>query len=171
MSHSPVTDECVDYILDEFDAYVPLHRILYQIHRAGYEDVTIIAIRECLLLYHRIKSVDQPILPESGQPAQSGHPIYLFRHKANQLADARTQDSAVTPNAAIEAPGVNWISQAQQATSSGWDAAADEFAKNAHAQGQTALQIRESLYRNGFSTSEALVVTSLTRQAVSNVRG
>lgn len=57
MSHSPVMDECVDYVLDEFDAYVPLHRILYQIHRAGYEDVTLIAIRECLLLYippHRV---------------------------------------------------------------------------------------------------------------------
>lgn len=172
MSHYTLEDECVDYVLDEYDQCVPLHRILYQIHRAGFENVTIIAIRECLLFYRRIKRLDEPILPRPGQPAQSSPPVYLIRHKAslNNSDDASTtQDPVVAPNPAVEVPGVSWISQSQQASLFGWDAAADEFAKDAHAQGKTAPEIRELLYRNGFATTEALVVTSLTRQAVSNV--
>lgn len=75
MSDSPLEDVCVDYVLDEFGQYVPLHRILYQIHMAGFEDVTMIAIRECFLFYRRIKPLDQPILLQAGQSAQSSLPI------------------------------------------------------------------------------------------------
>lgn len=155
----------MDYVLDEFDGLVPLHRILYQLHVAGYRDMTIIDIRECLLLYGRIKSLNEPIVPARGQPAQSAVPTFIIR--PNISDDTRTQEP-LTSNPAVDLPAPHWISQAQQASSSGWDAAADDFAKSAHTQGQTALQITESLYSNGFSTSVSQVVTSLTRQAVSN---
>lgn len=104
------------------------------------------AIRECLLLYGLITTLNQPIIAPRGQPVQSAEPIYIFRQEPNKSDDARAQDP-LKPKPAVEVPALCGNSQAEQAASSGRDAAADELAKKAHTQGQTVPQITESLHR------------------------
>lgn len=169
MSNSQLMEENIDYVLDEFDAGVPLHLTLHELHRAGYESVTMTAIKECLLLYGRITSLNQPIVATREPSAPSTVPAHPFYHNPNNSDDARTQDP-LTPKPAVEVSAPSLNPNAEQAPSSAWDAEADEFAKSAHTEGQTVPQIAESLCRNGYSASVAQVATSLTSQGVSNVR-
>ena len=78
MSKFQLKDEIVNYVLDRFDGNVPLHLILQAIHEAGEIDVTINAIRECLLLYGRITSLNQPIVVARKRPAQNAAPTNAF---------------------------------------------------------------------------------------------
>lgn len=142
MSYSQLREENIDYVLDEFDARVPLHLILQELHVAGYVDVTMTAIKECLLLYGRIKSLNEPIIAARGQSARCAAPASAFYENPNNSDDARTQDP-LTPDPAVEVPALRCNSQAEQAPSPGLDAEADECAKSAHTQEQTPPQIAE----------------------------
>lgn len=156
-------------MLEEFDGNVPLDLILHAIHEAGEIDVTINAIRECLLLYGRIKSLNQPIVAARGRQAQSAALTNAFTKNLYNSDDARTQ-YPLKLHPTVEVPALHCNSRAGQATLTGWDAEADEFAKSAHTQGQTAPQIADSLHKKGYLVSAVHVLTSLTRQGVSNVR-
>lgn len=169
MSQSQLKDEIIDYVIDEFDGNVPLDLILHAIHEAGEIDVTINAIRECLLLYRRIKSLNQPIVTAPGRPAHSAALTNAFKKNVYNSDGVRAQ-CYPTLHPAVEVPALNWNSQAEQATLTGWDAEADEFAKSAHDQGQAVPQIADSLYKKGYLVSQVQIFTSLTRQGVSKVR-
>lgn len=169
MSHSQLSEENIDYVLDEFDAGVELNLILNELHVAGYVGVTITAIQECLQLYGRIASLNQPIVAARGQSAQSAAPANAFQQNPNNPDDSRTHDP-LTPPEALEVPALRWNSPVEQASSFSWDAEADEFAKGAHSRGLTVPEIAASLCRNGYSASTAQVVASLNGQGVSNVR-
>lgn len=169
MSHSQLKDEIVGYVLDEFDANVPLYLILHAIHEAGEIDVTINAIRECLLLYGRITSFNQPIVAARGRTGQSAALTNDFTKNVYNSNDARTQYSP-TRHPTVEVLALHWNSQAGQASLTGWDVEADEFAKSAHTQGQTVSQIADSLHKKGYLVSAVQVFTSMTRQGLSNVR-
>lgn len=169
MSQSQLKDKIVGYVLDEFDANVPLDLILHAIHEAGEIDVTINAIRECLLLYGRITSLNQPIDAARGRTAQSAALTNDFKKNVYNSNGARTQ-YPLTLHPTVEFPALHGNSQAGQATSTGWDVEADEFTKSAHTQGQTVPQIADSLHKKGYLVSAVQVFTSMTRQGLSNVR-
>ncbi len=118
MSQFQLRDEIVDYVLDEFDGNVPLHLILQAIHEAGEIDVTMNAIRECLLLYGRITSLNQPIVAAHGRPAQSAALTNAFTRIVYNSDGARTQYPLML-HPAVEVPALHWNSQAEQATLTG----------------------------------------------------
>lgn len=157
MPYSQLSEENIDYVLDEFDANVQLDDTLHELHRAGYVGVTMATIRECLHQYGRISSLNQPIVAGRGQSAPCATPTNSFQQNPENPNTERTRDTP-TPPPDVEVPPLRWNSEA------------DRISLDLYHSGKRVPQISAQLCSNGYKVTSEQVAASLTSQGEQNLR-
>lgn len=164
----------VQYVLAQFDAGVPPHRILIGLqYRAFLPSATVGTIERCLcengrrLQHHQ---ADYAAPPRANQPLGVGRGSNHPPGPANQRPFAATPNPFAQTSAAAATNNNNNLAAIAanrgRPTTLDWDVQADSFAISAHRSGKSVDEIFSALRSRGYDITEGEIVFSLIRQGV-----